>query len=52
MKAKLIDYFTQRSTWCGIGAAIVVVITYVKPEWTPVAAGVLTAIGLGVSDKK
>jgi hypothetical protein len=52
MKTKLINYFTQRSTWCGIGAAVLAVISYAKPEWTTVAAGILTALGLGLRDKK
>lgn len=52
MKNKLINYFTQRSTWCGIGAAALVVISYAKPEWTTVAAGILAALGLGVTDRK
>ena len=52
MKAKIVEYLSQRSTWCGIGAAVLVVITSVKPEWSTVAAGVLAALGLGVSDKK
>jgi len=52
MKAKIISYFMQRSTWCGIGAAALVVISYARPEWTTVAAGILTALGLGLRDKK
>jgi hypothetical protein len=52
MKAKITDYITQRSTWCGIGAALLVVIAYAQPEWTTVAAGVLAALGLSVTDKK
>lgn len=52
MKKKLLDYFTQRSTWMAIGAAALVIIADVKPEWVSTAAGVLSAFGLVVKDKK
>lgn len=52
MKQRLLDYFTQRTTWMAIGAAALVVISYVKPEWTSMAAGILSAFGLVAKDKQ
>ena len=52
MKEKLINYFTQRSTWMAVGSAVLVVLSYAKPEWVTPAAGILTAFGLTVKDKR
>ena len=51
-KEKLYDYLMQRSTWLGLGSAVIVVLSNYRPESVPVVAGVMTAMGLIVNDRK
>lgn len=50
-------WLTQRSTWLGIGSAVVAVLgvlvanDIIDPMWSALAAGVLSAFGLKVNDK-
>lgn len=52
MKEKFENWIGQRSTWMAIGAAAIVVLSYVQPDWVGMAAGVLSAFGLVANDKK
>jgi len=51
------EWFMQRSTWLGIGAAAIAVLGIlvdngtVEPMWLSIVSAVLSAFGLGVNDR-
>jgi len=51
------EWFMQRSTWLGIGAAVIAVLGIlvdngtVEPMWLSIVSAVLSAFGLGVNDR-
>lgn len=51
MKDRILGYLQQRSTWLGIGSAIVVLVNITQPDYTAIVAGILAAAGLIVTDK-
>lgn len=52
VKHRISDWLTQRSTWMAFGAAAIVVVARLAPDYVDVCAGVLSAFGLFVRDRQ